>query len=58
MVIYNLTGKHDIWWQEIKRVKKLKERYLTWRVFKKYFKRKFYLNNILKKELKSFTNKN
>ena len=41
MAIYNLTGKADNWWQDIKRVKKLKEKYLTWRVFKKYFKRKF-----------------
>ena len=41
MDIYNLTGKYDIWWQDIKRVKNLKEKYLTWRVFKKYLKRKF-----------------
>ena len=38
---YNLTGKDDIWWQDIKRVNNLKEKYLTWRVFKKYFKRRF-----------------
>ena len=41
MDIYNLTGKDDIWWQDIKRVKTLKEKYLTWRFFKKYFKIKF-----------------
>ena len=35
MTIYNLAGKADIWWQDIKRVKNLKEKYLTWRVFKK-----------------------
>ena len=29
MAIYNLTGKDDIWWQDIKRVKNLKEKYLT-----------------------------
>ena len=56
MAIYNLTGKADIWWQDIKRVKNLKEKYLTWRVFKKYFKMKFYLNNTMKKELRSFMN--
>ena len=37
MAIYNLTEKVDIWWQYIKRVKNLKEKYLTWRVFKKVF---------------------
>ena len=41
MAIYNLIGKAVIWWQDIKRVKNIKEKYLTWRVFKKYFKRKF-----------------
>lgn len=41
MAIYNLTGKVDIWWQDVKRVKILKEKYVTWTVFKKYFKRKY-----------------
>ena len=41
MTIYNLTEKADIWWQNIKRVKNFKEKYLTWRVFEKYFKAKF-----------------
>ena len=41
MAIYNLTRKADIWWKDIKRVKNMKEKYLTWRVFKKYFKRRF-----------------
>ena len=29
MDIYNLTGKDDIWWHDIKRVKNLKEKYVT-----------------------------
>ena len=41
MAIYNLTKKADICLQYIKRVKNLKEKYLRWRVFKKYFKRRF-----------------
>ena len=40
MAIFNLTENADIWWQDIKRVKNLKDKYLTWRVFKNYFKRK------------------
>ena len=35
MAIYNLTRKADIWWQDIKMVKNMKDKYLTWRVFKK-----------------------
>ena len=34
MVIYNLTRKYGIWWQDIKRVKNIKEKYLTWRVLR------------------------
>ena len=41
MAIYNLTEKADIWWKDIKIVKNIKEKYLTLRVFKKYFKMKF-----------------
>ena len=41
MVIHNLTEKVDTWWQDIKRVKNIKEKYVTWRTFKKYFKIKF-----------------
>ena len=38
MEIYNLTRKVDIWWQDIKKVKGIKERYVTWKTFKKHFK--------------------
>ena len=38
MTIYNLTRKVDIWWHDITRVKNIKEKYVTWRTFKKYFK--------------------
>ena len=56
MDIYNLTKKDDIQWQDIKRVKNLKEKYLTWRVFKNTLKQNSYLNNIMNKELNSFMN--
>ena len=38
MAIYNVTMKEDIWWQDIKKVKRIKERYVTWKTFKKLFK--------------------
>ena len=34
MAIYNLTGKTDIWWQDIKKVNIIKECYVTWKTFK------------------------
>ena len=54
MDIYNLTRKVDIWWQDIKRVKNMKEKYLTWRFFKKYFKRKFMFAQYYEERAKEF----
>ena len=39
MAIYNLKGKADIWWQELKLAKGLKKKQLEWSDFKKYFKK-------------------
>ena len=54
MVVCNLTEKDDIWWQDIKRVKNVKEQYLIWRVFKKYFKRKFLSEHYYEERDKEF----
>lgn len=52
MAIYNLTGKVDIWWQDVKKVKNIKEKYVTWKVFKKYFKRKYILEQYFEEKAK------
>ena len=54
MAIYNLTRKVDILWKDIKRVKNMKEKYLTWRFFKKYFKRKFMFAQYYEERAKDF----
>ena len=41
MAIYNSIGKENIWWQDIKRAKGIKEKNINWSTFKKYFKNKF-----------------
>ena len=43
MAIYNLTGKAYIQWKDIKKVKGIKERCVTWKILKKHFKRKYLL---------------
>ena len=40
MAIYNLSGKTDIWWQDLKRVKGIKEKEVNCSTFKRYFKNK------------------
>ena len=55
MTIYNLTRKTNIWWQDIKKVKGIKERYVTWKTFK--FKEKStYEKNIMNKRKNNFMN--
>ena len=54
MAIYNLTGKEDIWWQDIKKVKGIKERYVTWKTFKKIFKIKYLSEQYYEKMTQDF----
>ena len=54
MAIYNLNGKDDIWWKNIKRVKNIREKYVTWRTFKKYFKRIFLSEQHYEERVKEF----
>jgi hypothetical protein len=41
MTIYNLKGKTNIWWKDLKLSKGLKEKNMEWEDFKKYFKKKY-----------------
>jgi hypothetical protein len=41
MAIYNLKGKDNIWWQDLKLAKGLKEKQMEWSDFNKYFKKKY-----------------
>ena len=54
MAIYNLTGKEDIWCQDLKRVKGIREKNINWSTFKKYFKNKFLLENYYEERAKKF----
>ena len=42
MAIYNLTGKADIWWQDLKRVKGIREKNINWSTFKKFLSKRYY----------------
>ena len=54
MTIYNLTGKADIWWQDLKRVKCIREKNINWSTFKKYFKNKFLSEQYYEERAKEF----
>ena len=54
MAIYNITGKEYIWWQDIKKVKGIKERCVTWKTFKNIFKRKYLSEHYYEEKAKEF----
>ena len=54
MAIYNMTGKEDIWWKDIKKVKGIKEIYVTWKTFKNILRENTCHSNIMKRRLRSF----
>ena len=54
MAIDNLTGKADIWWQDLKRVKDIKEKNINQSTFKKYFKKNFLSEQYYQERAKEF----
>ena len=54
IAIYNISGKDDIWWQDLKRVKGIKEKNVIWSTFKKYFKKKFLFEQYYEERTKEF----
>ena len=54
MTIYNLNGKANIWWQELKLDKGLKEKQLEWSDFKKYFKKQYLFESYYERKTKEF----
>jgi len=54
MAIYNLVGKVDIWWQDIKRVKCLRERRVSWKTFKMLSKKQYLSEQYFEGKAKEF----
>jgi hypothetical protein len=41
IAIFNLNGKASIWWEDLRNVKGIHEKDLSWKQFEKYFKEKY-----------------
>ena len=54
MAIYNLKGKANIWWQDLKLSKGLKEKQMEWLDFKKYFKKQYLYESYYEMKTKEF----
>jgi hypothetical protein len=54
MAIYNLKGKANIWWKDLKLAMGLKEKQLEWFDFKKYIKKQYLSENYYERKMKEF----
>jgi hypothetical protein len=54
MAIYNLKGKANIWWQDLKLAKGLKRKQMEWCDFKKYFKKQYLSEIYYERKMKEF----
>ena len=52
--IFNLNGRASIWWEHFKQVKKINERKLKWKQFKKYFRQKYLSDMYYDDNIKKF----
>ena len=52
--IFNLNGRASIWWENLRQVKKISERKITWKHFKKYFKHKCLSDRYYDDKIKKF----
>ena len=54
IVIYNINGRDEIWWEHIRKIKEISERRIIWNHFKKYFKEKCLLSSTMITRGRSF----
>ena len=52
--IFNLNGRESIWWEHLRQVKKINEKKIVWKQFKKYFKKKYLSNRYYDDKIKEF----
>ena len=52
--IFNLNGIASIWWENFRQVKKINERKIVWKQFKKYFKQKYLSDRYYDDKIKEF----
>jgi hypothetical protein len=54
IAIFNLNGKASIWWEDLRNVKGICEKDLSWGKFEKYFKKKYLSERYYDERTKEF----
>jgi hypothetical protein len=52
--MYQLKGKSSMWWDQFLQVQQIKEKEVTWKEFKRYFKKKYLTKRYYDKMMKDF----
>lgn len=51
---FNLKGKYDIWWEDLRIVKGIREKELALKIFEKYLWEKYLYNKYYESKIKEF----
>jgi hypothetical protein len=54
IVMYQLEGKASMWWDQLVQVQHVREKDITWKEFKRYFKRKYLTKRFYDRKMKEF----
>ena len=52
VAIFNMNGKKYIWWEHLRKVRKINGRKILWKQFKKYFKQKYLFDKYYDENIK------
>ena len=52
--IFNLNDIASIWWEHLRKVRKINDRKIVWKQFKKYFKHKYLSDRYYDDKIKEF----
>lgn len=52
--IFNVNGRALIWWEHLRKVKKIRERKINWKNFQNYIKEKYLLARYYDNKIKDF----
>jgi hypothetical protein len=54
ITIFNLNGKASIWWEDLRNVKGVHEKDLSWKQFEKYFRKQYLSEKYMDGKTKEF----
>ena len=54
VAIFNMNGRASIWWENLKKVRKINNRKIVWKQLKNYFKQKYLSDKYYDDKIKEF----